>query len=257
MMWKLPKRDTSPGPILVSVSCAHCTSNRHLIGDCPSLPKPITSSSWTLKHYDPSMITNINDVVRGRQQARTSNGRQGGLRIRGRAEQRSPTPPESDDDDMLAKAGRRPRNPVNRNQGKNRPNIRFGSGIGKNRDLGGPQDSRGDIRQTYRDRQDFFVGSNTRQRSLSPNPNPVRGRDSRGKDSWHPPPPPRSPPHGRSRAPPPPRRGKGGSGGGGGGGGAGRGGNNNNNSKNKRGPSGDAYRPMPSAAKKAWDKFRL
>ncbi|KAJ9387548.1 hypothetical protein DTO063F5_3112 [Paecilomyces variotii] len=241
-MWKFPKRHPSPGPVLVSLSCCYCTSNRHLVGDCPSLPRPMRSSSWTLKGYDPSMITNINAVVPSQKGGAALNGRQGGMRIRGRADARSPTP---DSDDMLSRPALR--NPVGRNQG--RPNIRFGSGIGKDKNLAGPQDTRRsgyDSRDTYRDR-DEYPGYNTRQRSLSPNPEPYRGRESRVKDSWQPPLPRSPPPRGPPRQPPP-RRGRGSDRGGRGGG---RGGGN------RRGQNGDAYRPMPSAAKKAWNKHRL
>lgn len=240
-MWKFPKRHPSPGPVLVSLSCCYCTSNRHLVGDCPTLSRPMRSSSWTLKGYDPSMITNINAVVPSQRGGAALTGRQSGMRIRGRADVRSPTP---DSDDMLSRPSLR--NPVGRNQG--RPNIRFGNGIAKDRNLSGPQDSRRpgyDSRDTYRDR-DEYPGYNTRQRSLSPDPHPYRGRDS-VKDSWQPPLPRSPPPRGRPRQPQP-RRGRGSDRGGRGGG---RGG------ANRRAPNGDAYRPMPSAAKKAWDKHRV
>ncbi|KAL5046878.1 hypothetical protein BDW71DRAFT_181333, partial [Aspergillus fruticulosus] len=62
-LWKLPRQDTTSAPVLVSISCAHCTSNRHLIGDCPSLTRPFFSSSFTVRGIDPNLITNINSVV--------------------------------------------------------------------------------------------------------------------------------------------------------------------------------------------------
>ncbi|KNG85399.1 zinc knuckle domain protein [Aspergillus nomiae NRRL 13137] len=226
-MWKAHRQEPSSGPVHVSISCSHCTSNHHLVGDCPSLPQPLKSSSWTLRGIDPNMVTNINSVVKGRSGGPSSRGR-GGMKIRGRADAHSSP---DDSDDLITR-----RRPVGR--GGNRGNIRIGSGIGKNKNLA-PAGSRGpdmDSRQFYRDRQDFHPG-NARQRSLSPNP-----RRGRGKDSWQP--APRSPPRGQSR--PPPRGGRGG--------GRGRGGRGNGN---KRGGSSDAYRPMPSAAKKAWDKYRL
>ncbi|KAE8385513.1 hypothetical protein BDV23DRAFT_18357 [Aspergillus alliaceus] len=225
-VWKTQQEPPS-GPVLVSISCSHCTSNRHLVGDCPSLPQPLESSSWTLRGIDPHMVTNINSVVSGRRGDHSSRGR-GGMKIRGRADVHSS--PDDSDDLMV----RRP--PVGR--GGNRGNIRIGSGIGKNKNLvpAGPRGPDMDSRQFYRDRQDFPSG-NARQRSLSPNP-----RRGRGKDSWQP--RPRSPPRDQSR--PPPRGGRGG--------GRGRGGRGNGN---KRGGNGDAYRPMPSSAKKAWDKYRL
>lgn len=214
VMWKLPQRSKSPGPVLVSISCSHCTSNRHLIGDCPSLPKPMISSSWTLNGFDPDMITNTNAVLPSKKKEKRNNQRS--LRIRGRADFRSPS---SDSDDMMAhpnklqRVGRKP----------NRGSIRFDGGIGRNRDLAGPGNSR-NPRQDYRDRQDSFAND----------PRPGR---MRGKDSWQP--ASNGPPQGRSG--PPSRNARGG----------GRGG------RNRRGDNGDTYRPMPSSAKKNWDRFRL
>lgn len=242
-MWKFPRRNLSPGPVLVSVSCSHCTSNRHLVGDCPSLAVPMKSSSWTLKGIDPNMVTNINSVIPSKRRpgappAAATRG-QRDLKIRGRAELRSPS---AESDDMMH-PDRRPQLPPVGRKPNNRGSIRFGSGIGRNRDLAGPEQNPRpppdfDSRRNYRDRQDYF-GNNTRQRSLSPNPRPVR---TRGKDSWQP--PSRGLPQGRGGGAPPSRTPRGG----GRGGGRGRG---------KRGENGDAYRPMPSAAKKAWDRYRL
>lgn len=214
VMWKLPQRSKSPGPVLVSISCSHCTSNRHLIGDCPSLPRPMISSSWTLNGFDPDMITNTNAVVPSKKKDKRNNQRS--LRIRGRADFRSPSP---DSDDMMAhpnklqRVGRKP----------NRGSIRFDGGIGRNRDLAGPGNSR-NPRQDYRDRQDSFAND----------PRPGR---MRGKDSWQP--ASNGPPQGRSG--PPARNARG----------SGRGG------RNRRGDNRDSYRPMPSSAKKNWDRFRL
>ncbi|KAJ5679624.1 hypothetical protein N7462_007868 [Penicillium macrosclerotiorum] len=58
--WKFPMREPTTQAISVSISCAHCTSTKHLIGDCPSLRQPLKSSSFTLKDIDPSTITNLN-----------------------------------------------------------------------------------------------------------------------------------------------------------------------------------------------------
>ncbi|KAL5359489.1 hypothetical protein BJX96DRAFT_58541 [Aspergillus floccosus] len=230
-MWKLPRQDPSSGPVLVSLSCAHCTSTRHLLGDCPSLPKPLLSSSWTLRGIDPHMVTNINAVVSSRAGAGAARG---GMNIRGRADRHSGS---SDSEDLMAGRDRRP--PVGRNATGNRPNIRIGSGIGKNKNLApaGPRAQDMGNRQTYRDRQDFPSGQ-ARQRSLSPNPRPGRGRGRGGWQARARSPPSRPKPSSNSRGSQ-----RGGRGGGRGGG--------------KRGGGGDAYRPMPSAAKKAWDKYRL
>ncbi|KAA8649858.1 hypothetical protein EYZ11_011055 [Aspergillus tanneri] len=230
LMWKIPRQDPPMGPVLVSLSCSHCTSNRHLVGDCPSLPRPIPSSSWTLRGIDPSMVTNINSVIGSRRGGAPSRGGQRGMRIKGRANQRSPSP---DSDDMMS----RPRQLLGRNT--QRPNIRIGGGIGKNHSLA-PADTRApvnDARQIYRDRQDCQRG-NGRQRSWSPNPPPGRNRKPDSRQ-----PAPRSPPPNRSK--PPPRRG-----------GADRGGRGGPRGGGKRG-GGDTYRPLPSAAKEAWDRYRL
>lgn len=255
-MWKLPRRNNSPGPVLVSISCAHCTSSHHLVGDCPSLSMPLRSSSWTLAGVDPNMVTNISSVIIPN---RSRGGRPGGgggrgqgqrdLRIRGRADARSPTP--ESDDDVMSRPDRRP--PVGRKPNIIRGSIRIGSGIGRNRDLAGPgsatpsgyqrssynNNSNYDFQPSdYRDRQDYFqFGANTRQRSLSPNPRPTK---MRGKDSWQP--SSRGSFQGRGRPPPPPPRNSRG-----GGRGGARGGRGNR----------DTYRPLPSSAKKSWDKFRL
>ncbi|PYH87521.1 hypothetical protein BO71DRAFT_489510 [Aspergillus ellipticus CBS 707.79] len=223
-MWKFTQPEAPSDPILVSLSCAHCTSNRHLIGDCPSLPGGLRSSSWTLNGIDPNMITNINTVVTPRRGGGASGPgpRGGGMKIRGRAD---PRPSSSDSEDMMP--GRRA--PVNR--GATRSHIRFGSGIGRGNKNLAPAGG-------YRDRNDYSSG----QRSMSPNPRPSRGR---GKDSWQP-----NGGGGRGKLPPrPPPRG-GGNGGRGGGRGGKRGGGGG-------GGGGDTYRPMPSAGKKAWDKYRL
>ncbi|PLB50304.1 hypothetical protein P170DRAFT_405252 [Aspergillus steynii IBT 23096] len=231
-LWKIPRQETPSGPVLVSLSCSHCTSNRHLVGDCPSLANQ-PPSSWTLKGIDPDMVTNTNSVVSGRPRGPASRGGQrGGLKIRGRADQRSLSP---DSDDMMS----RPRQPIGRNAP--RPNIRIG-GIGKKNFAS----DYGNTHTYYRDRQEPSRG-NGRYRSRSP-PRPGRGR---GRDSYHP--GNRSPP-GRPRHPLPPRPGRGG------GDRGGRGGYRGGGPGPKRGGGGgggDAYRPLPSAGKKAWDRYRL
>lgn len=221
-MWKLPLRNQSSRPMQVSISCSHCTSNHHLMGDCPSLPRPITSSTWTLQGIDPNLITNLNSVLPSRRSGGPMPRGRGGMKIRGRAD-RSPTP--DSDDDMFGRPGRRP--PLGRPPG--RANIRIGGGIGRGKNLG----------PNYRDRQDSF-GDRSRQRSMSPGrpgPGPGPGR-GRGRDNYNV--RSRSPPR---RGRPPPR--------GGGGGGRGRGGGK------RGGGNGETYRPLPGAAKKAWDRYRL
>ncbi|PYH46768.1 zinc knuckle domain protein [Aspergillus saccharolyticus JOP 1030-1] len=238
-MWKLSNEQVpASAPVLVSISCAKCTSNRHLIGDCPSLTRPLLSSTWTLRGIDPGMITNLNSVI----SSRRGGGRGGqapgprGMKIRGRADQQRP--PSSDSDDMMSRLRQPGNRSNNNNNNSNRGHIRFGAGIGannKNIASGGGG---------YRDRQ----------RSLSPNGRPGRGGrggggGGRGRDSYQP------PPGGRNGRPPPapPSRPARGGGGGGGGRGGGRGGKRGGGG----GTGGDAYRPLPSAGKKAWDRYRM
>lgn len=239
MMWKSPWPHPVSGPISVSVSCSNCKSRQHLIGDCPGLRHSL-GSSFTLKCYDPSMINEPSILSGGSVRFGPRGGNNSGMRIRGRAEGRSPSP-ESDD----MRSG--PRHPIRRNAP--RSHIRFAPNIG--RDTG--RDNRNDTYQNqdydhyqphneYRDR-DEFVPNNTRQRSLSPDPRPVnrRGRGDRNGDNRRP--PPREPPQGRGRGqqgPPKPR------------------GKFSTRGQAKRAASGgDAYRPLPGPAKKAWDKHRL
>lgn len=241
MMWKSPWSHPIAGPITVSVSCINCKSRQHLIGDCSKLRHPLGSSSFSLKSYDPSMISEPNFSSGGSVRYGPRDGNNSGLRIRGRAEVRSPSP-ESDD----MRSG--PRHPIRRNAP--RTHIRFAPNIG--RDTG--QNNRDDIYENqnyshfqphndYRDR-DQFIPNNTRQRSLSPDPRPVnrRGRGDRNGDSRRP--PPREPSQTRGRGgqqhPPKPR------------------GKFSMRGQSKRATGGrDAYRPLPGPAKKAWDKHRL
>ncbi|GFF41383.1 hypothetical protein IFM46972_06529 [Aspergillus udagawae] len=246
-MWKIPRQELPSGPVLVSISCSHCTSNRHLVGDCPSLSGSMVSSSFTLRGIDPHMVTNINSVTSGRQGGPVPRRGQSGMQIRGRADRPSAS---SDSEDMMPRGDRRQPIGRNANANANRPSIRIGSGIGRGKNLApaGPRASDRDTRQTYRDRQDYG-GPNSRQRSLSPN-----ARSSRGRSDYRRQPPPRSPPRNR---PEPSRQTRGGGNGGGRGGRGGRGGGGGNKRGGASGGSNDGYRPMPSAAKKNWDRYRL
>ncbi|KAL6238114.1 hypothetical protein BDW75DRAFT_39528 [Aspergillus navahoensis] len=249
-LWKLPRQDTTSAPALVSISCAHCTSSRHLIGDCPSLTRPFLSSSFTVRGIDPNLITNINSVVnprRGGAGAPSGHGggqRSNGLKIRGRADHhaRSPSPDSADMMSMsMPRGGQARRGGSGGNRHGNRGNINIR--IGGNKNNGGPPPPSA---RDYRDREDTYPrgGYNSRQRSMSPGRDrgrPGRGRGRGGQQ------PPRSPPRGQGRPPGPSGQSRGGRGNGRGGGGRG----------GRGGGGGDAYRPLPSAAKKAWDKIRL
>ncbi|KAL4943683.1 hypothetical protein BDV06DRAFT_132073 [Aspergillus oleicola] len=224
-LWKLPRQDTTAAPVLVSISCAHCTSNRHLIGDCPSLARPFLSSNFTVRGIDPNLITNINNFVEARRPGPPPPS--GGLKIRGRAENTYHRFSSPESDDMMPRGGNAKRGGPNRNANRGNINIRIGGG----KNNGPPPPSVKD----YRDRDDPYQrGYNSWQRSMSPPRD--RGRPSRGRGG------------GPSRSPS--RRG---------GQGGGRGGGGRGNGRAKRGGGGgsDAYRPMPSAGKKAWDRYRL
>lgn len=234
-MWKLPLRGPGSGPVLVSISCSHCTSNRHLAGDCPSLSRSMNSSSWTLKGVDQTIIVNLNSVV-GPQ-------RIGGSRSRGssapkRKGQMSSQPMSSDDDDVFARPDRR--QPIGKN--KTRAHIRFGSGIG--RGSNSASTAQNDSRENYRDRHEYN-DYNSRQRSLSPGGRTRGGRYAPGKDRWQHPSHSQGAygrqnpsPSGSSRGAPRGARG------------GGRG------ARGSRGGGNGSHRPMPNAGKKAWDKTR-
>jgi protein AIR1/2 len=241
MMWKIPKRDNGSGQIFISVSCCHCTSNQHLVGDCPTRPLRMSSSSWTLKHHEPSMISRLkslphNGLGRGPHEVGSSL-----YRIQGRADTRSPSP-ESD-----GVFGRPDNWPRIRNNTP-RPHIRFNSSIGERfqKNSSRQHDDKSiphDYRRGYRDREQFF-GNNTRQRSLSPDPYPPRRRNY--SDSWYP--PPRPSPQNQARTQPLQT-----------GHGRGRGdGSSRGRGKFPRaGSDRDTYRPLPSAARKPRDQHRL
>ncbi|KAL4887033.1 hypothetical protein BJY04DRAFT_45820 [Aspergillus karnatakaensis] len=243
-LWRFPRQDTTASPAIVSISCCHCTSNSHLVGDCPNLNRHFPFSSFTTRGIDPGVITNLNSVLNASHgRAPPPTGGQRGLKIRGRADQARSPSPESDDMMLMSRSDDRRGGPINGNRNANRGNIniRIGGMAGKNNR--GPNGPPPPPSRDYRDREDSYTRSyDPRQRSMSPGRD--RGRPGRGRGGWQQqPPPPRSPPrHGRPSGPP-----RGGRGGGNGRGGRG----------GKRGGGGDAYRPMPSAGKKAWDRYRL
>ncbi|KAI1910615.1 hypothetical protein LOZ58_000223 [Ophidiomyces ophidiicola] len=198
------------------------------------------SSSWTLNTIDPSMISDLSGkLIPGDKDNKGRDEQLTGLRIKGRANEFV----ESDDNDgdFVGSSRWNPKQPQ-------RSQIRVGSGIGRGRNLDSNPNRQEintsdkyvphDYRRKYRDR-DPYPNRNNRLRSLSPDIYPPRQRNG-GRA------PARSPPRGRGR--PPPSSSRGGS------------------NKNRRGPPGrgrgkadnrDVYRPMPSDAKRAWDKHRL
>ncbi|KAM5445382.1 hypothetical protein MaudCBS49596_007605 [Microsporum audouinii] len=189
LMWKLPHAIHTSGKLFISISCAKCTSSQHLIGDCPSSNCPSYSTSWSLKTFDPSIVSNINILPAGVSSDKT-NGSVPQLKIKGRA-QRDPTPEE---DEFHIRS--RPYPPP-----ASRSNIRFADGLGRGRNLGPNQDRSNDSgsdrytpqdsRRDYRERDHYF-GSRSRPRSRSPEPR-------YSGNQYRPPPPPNC-----GRGPPPP-----------------------------------------------------
>ncbi|KAJ5081267.1 hypothetical protein N7456_013505 [Penicillium angulare] len=177
--WKFPMRPATSQEFRVSISCAHCVSSSHLIGDCPSLRRSLNSTSFSLKGIPPSAIVNINTMPKESQPP--INYKQGRARpqgARGGVNARSPSPSS---DDMLPRKGSKPQPP--RGRGRGGP-IRFSTGPDKSR---GRLPSRG---------RPPFAGNGTHKR-FSPPPGPPLPRG----------PPPRGP---SSRGGPPPRgRGRG------------------------------------------------
>lgn len=241
LIWKVPSLPAGSDHISVSMSCCYCASNRHLIGDCPKRRFPMNSSSWSLRGYNPSVISNISSLPG------VNDGRNGGKgqpfnhKIKGRANRRSPS---TESDGPLGNSHSNQWAPINRPP--QRGNIRISSGIGRKfSNDNSPNQSRGRAGEqySYRDRDQSF-GNNTRQRSISPDL--YQSRQKGGSNIRYPPPRSRSPPN-RSRG-----NSRGGGRGKSRGSGPSRGGRESRTESSK-----DTYRPLPSAGKKAWDKFRL
>lgn len=224
------------GPVSLNISCANCASKSHLVGDCPALAhsKQI-KVAWSLQTLDPSQITNLTlqpDYVRAEKLAGDF-GPKPGLRIKGRADRPQGSrndyyeDGESDEDQFF-------RAPVNRAPAGR--HIRFGNGKNRNDDRSyrpdsSAYDSYQPDPQPYRDRRDEVRGPNPfdyrKPRSRSPPPSHAAVGGRGGGDRWQPPLPRGPPPSGRP----------------------------NKSGKNKS--DGGSYRPLPSAGKKNWDRFRF
>jgi protein AIR1/2 len=161
-MWKFPKVEPLGGPIKVSISCSYCTNKNHLLGDCPLRMVPTTSSTFSLKEYVPSMITNLNSVI-GPRKADDS-----GMSIRGRAAGHPQETAPLDDEDTLILHGSRTQSSFRGGRGK----ISFKGSLGQNRGLHGepppplPREPPPPQIRDYRSRDGDF--HRPRQRSRSP-----------------------------------------------------------------------------------------
>lgn len=281
------------GDLQLWISCAQCGSKDHLAGDCPfhgSRP----ALAWSLRAYSNYNVVNLNlqTGVQAREKEAENKGmRPEGMQIKGRGAlgnnkyPKRGQPPENpglqfedgDDEDFTTRLAdirsRRPSPP--------RSHIRF-------HDNDRSRVNRGNGDDYYRPQPDRRRPTNDYNNSGQPSSHDYRDRDGYGRDrgyrddrdyrsqrprsrspprfnegdSWRPPPPlPRGPPPQASlpARPAPPRnqqqsqnqnhkvskkgkRGGGKAGGGRGGGGGGGG--------------GGTIRPMPSAAKNAWNRGR-
>ena len=122
--WKFPMRESSSQKVVVSISCAHCANRNHIIGDCPSLFKPLPTTSFTLAGIDPANITNLNEGAGRLPPPPPRPGAAKGPRNKGRRG-RDPTP-SSDSEDMMSRGGRRP---LPQTRGKPRGAIKFSGAV--------------------------------------------------------------------------------------------------------------------------------
>ncbi|KAL1955956.1 hypothetical protein VTO42DRAFT_7941 [Malbranchea cinnamomea] len=240
MIWKVPMSKSHDGPIFISVSCCYCTSMQHLLGDCPRRPFPMNSSSWSLKTYDPSLLSSHPSLADLQAQEGGQRAPPSQVKIKRRPTERMSSP---DSDDALSRFGHSV--PINREP--TRKHIRFDNSIARGRSFG--QDSKDRHvpdrdRQAYRDREHYF-GHNTRQRSLSPMRQYPRRGDGPGRRPPLPSPRSRSPPRPQASTARSRSRGRGA------GGTSGRG-----KAAKSLADTRDTYRLLPSAGKKAWAKYR-
>lgn len=142
----------------------------------------MNSSSWSLKTFDQSTISNISQMPYTGKSNGSFNEKLPELKVRGRANQRDPS---SEDDDLVI-GGHRP--PIRQPP---RSNIRIAAGIARNFQGSNNDADRyipHDYRRAYRDRdRDPSFGSNLRQRSQSPG---LNYSNPQGGNQYPPPKPP-------------------------------------------------------------------
>ncbi|KAJ5179322.1 hypothetical protein N7492_002532 [Penicillium capsulatum] len=164
--WRFPMLESTSNTVEVSISCAHCVSGGHLIGDCPSLPKPLNTSLFSLNGIDPALVTNISGPPKLAAPPPLPNRGPRGPRRRGG---RDPSP-SSDSDGMPRRGGRRPPPP----RGNPRGGIRFGNGINSGGSGGRSQPTKGPARGGSRPPNRGRGGSFARGKARG-------GRGARGK----------------------------------------------------------------------------
>ena len=251
------RRPLGSGKIRMWIACCMCASKSHLVGDCPKIA-PGRAMTWSLQSLDPNEVTNLSleaGFKRMERDVENRGMRPEGLKIRGRANQYRSAQPLSDEED---EPFLRPRVRDDDNS-QQRSHIRFDNRgyEPERRDLdrdrgyrGGPapyQSQQGGydkVEPQYSDLHDrprtggdnWYATDSFGQRRRSRSPDSDRYRPG-AADGWRPPlprePPPSRPPQSSRQRDERriPRRMK------------------------KKGA--DTYKPMPRAAKNAWDKHRL
>jgi protein AIR1/2 len=241
------------------ISCCICASKTHLVGDCPERRVSSQIAAWSLRSLDAMQINNLSlesGIRKIERDVEIRGVRHEGLTIKGRADayaqvQGNAAPsmraPDGSQDESPRPGGQKASEDRDSERNRRAGIRRFGF----QEDLYRPaSDSRPrnvrydryessytDYRDDPADRRDKFYSTDSfgqRRRSRSPEFRMTRA--TQRNDSFQPPLPKEPLP---SRPPRPSRPGA------------------SNRRQNRGLPGVDSYRPMPSAAKKAWDKHRL
>jgi protein AIR1/2 len=231
------------------ISCCICASKTHLVGDCPQRRASTQAAAWSLRSFDPLQISNLSLESGTRKIERDveiRGARQQDLMIKGRAElygnaaAPSLRPPVRKPDDPPRVRNRRAATSRHDfREDSYRPSLDSYSRTARNDRY---EPSYTDYRDQPSGRRDKFYDTDSfgqRRRSRSPL---FRNTGSQQRNDNFRPPLPNEPLP--SRPPPPPRQGS-------------RPSASANRTQDRGPPGVDSYRPMPSAAKQAWDKLRL
>jgi len=252
------------------ISCCFCASKTHLVGDCPERRASSQAAAWSLRSLNPMQNHNLSlesGTRKTERDAEIRRTKQESLTIKGRADQHRQGQ-GNDTPSWQAQVERRGESPRIRDQNHfegrdfERNRRRGGRGQEVRDDLYRPssdfraqgalyeryESSYTDYRDQPSNRRDKFYATDSfgrQRRSRSPESRSFRAAKAHRRLQ---PPlpkepipnrPPPAPPHQRDSAPA----------------------SSNLPARSRtvdRGPPGvDSYRPMPSAAKKAWNKHRL
>jgi protein AIR1/2 len=239
---------TSTAGLKLWISCCVCASKTHLVGDCPQRRAFTQAAAWSLRSFDPMQISNLSLESGTRKIDRDieiREARQEDFMIKGRADTYGNSPPSvkppvrKRDDSLRVRNRRAAASRHDFREDSYRPSSDAHSWTVRNDRY---EPSYTDYRDQQPSRKDKFYDTDSfgqRRRSRSPefrNPG-IKQRN----DGFRPPLPDERLP---SRPPSPSRQGS-------------RATAPANRTQDRGPPGVDSYRPMPSAAKQAWDKFRL